>query len=218
MNKRVSQVLLMFLLSLITSHLISQNIYDAAAKKTEPKDNKEQLYQEYAIATSNAFAYKHKDYNPEPFDKLVYIVNSKDKKILKHIEKIFAKKNIIAVNIENINCNNCENGEQLKEYLSKNDYRCLLKITFTDRMQKRGGFMSSVYSSYGNGRMFTHASAKQDVWAVFEWYNSEYEEIPFLQTQSLKSSVKSSYYSLVEGLINLSILRPIKKGLIIEPN
>jgi hypothetical protein len=181
------------------------------------EDTLKKFYNEYEIATSNAFAYLHKNYNPKPFNKLIYNVNSIDKKILSHIEKTFSKINMVAVNILDIDCKNCEDGEQLKEYMNKNNYSCLLKITFTDRMQRRGGFKNAVYSTFGFGTNFSYASVMQDVWAVFEWYNSDFYDIPFLQTQALKSSIKSDYYSLAEGLINLSIYRPIKKGLLIKP-
>ena len=194
----------------------AQSIYEKAAKKYNSIESE---YTKHKLATSAAHAYVHNEYVPETIKKIVYSINSDDRKTKKIIEKLFAERRIQAVNLMDITCNSCTDEAQLKQYLNNNEFTCLVQITLTSKFQTGTSIVTNFYQTNGDMTSVSDfdGSRGRKVTAIFEWYDSKFENLPFLKSEVTKITRTPKYYSLVTGDFAISINVPIKRGLLKIP-
>ncbi len=214
MNNKIIIFSLIIFLNHLGINLTAQSIYDKAATQA---NSERALYNKYNLATSNAYGYLHKDYTPKAYKKIVFFVNTEDHKTIKFIQQTFHNSSIQAFNFYDLDCTQCNDAEQVKKFLKEKDIECVLQITLTSEIERGMSMTTSYFSQYGVAVSLGTMSGWSDVWAVFEWYDSDFEEIPFLRSQAKKSSSRPRYYPLMNGVIELSIKRPMKEGLILKP-
>ena len=215
---KLQHLLTLFLLFLLSNQLVAQNIYEKAAQRNNKRQSE---YTKYSIASSNAYAYKHNDYTPKLIKKLVYFINTEDEKIKSIIEKEFAEVGIEAIDFFDLNCENCKSGEEVKKFLQDKGYKTILQITLSGERKAGSTLISNYYKTAIGYVGFSNFTKWTNVFTVFEWYNEQFTEEPFLKSEVLKMSsqqfgAKRVFYKLVKGNIILLIRRPIKYDLLIE--
>ena len=191
----------------------AQSIYDKAAKKYNSVESE---YTMHKLATSRAYAYVHNAYSPEELTKIVYSINTDDRKTKKIVEKLFAERGVQAVNLMDITCGSCNDEVQLKQYL-KNEFKCIVQITLTSEFKTGTAIITNFYQTYTGIMSVSALQRWKEVTAIFEWYDSKFENLPFLKSEVTKSTSMPKYYSLVTGDFAVSINVPIKHGLIKIP-
>jgi len=214
MKMKITTLLVLFLFLFRFSYC--QTIYEKGA---EHKKGANTAYEKFEIATSNAFAYKHKNYTPASFRKIIYFINTDDEKTIKTIEKEFAEVGILAKNMLDLYCEECEDPEKFKQFVIENKFEAILQISMTSERKAGTTFVTNYYQTVLGATSYSTMKTWKGVFMVFEWYNEQFEVEPFLVTQVYKGSqtgIPGKYYSLVEGDIILSIRRPIKYGLLIK--
>lgn len=209
--------LLTLLLLLNCGNIFSQTIYDQVAATNSAKTP----YIKSEIASSNAFAYTHKNYIPKVYEKILYMIHpiddNFDEKIAILIEDEFKKVGMEAVNMENLSLPSNLNSNQIKDYLVKLGFNCILKISVNSQLDEGDILVTNYYQTHYGIHSFSRYQTWRHINTVFEWYNEEFPEEAFLKTKAVKLSRASSFLSLLNGNITLSIRRPIKYGLLIKP-
>ena len=197
-----------------SSNADAQSIYDKAAKKYNSVESE---YTMHKLATSAAYAYVHKEYIPENIDKIVYFINTDDQKTKRIVEKLFAERGVQAVNVMDIACGSCADEAQLKQYL-RNEFKCVVQITLTSEFKTGSAIVTNFYQTFGGIMAVSDLNRWREVTAIFEWYDSKFENFPFLKSEVTKFTRMPKYYSLVTGDFAVSINVPIKRGLIKIPD
>ncbi|MDK2978307.1 MAG: hypothetical protein PWP52_1021 [Bacteroidales bacterium] len=216
--KNLKNFYFVFLFIQIPFFTLGQNIYEKAAQQN---NNRQTEYTKYSIASSNAYAYKHNDYTPKLIEKLVYFINTEDEKIKSIIEKEFEEVGIEAIDFFDLNCENCDSGEKVKKFLHDKGYKTILQVTLSGERKAGSTLVSNYYKTAIGYVGFSNFTKWTNVFTVFEWYDDQFSEEPFLKSEVLKMSsqqfgAKRVFYKLVKGNIILLIRRPIKYDLLIE--
>lgn len=175
----------------------------------------------HPIASSNAYAFIHNDYKPEYYDKVVYIINTLDKKSNEIVRRGFQKAGIEAINILDIDTRDCDTGEKIQKRIMELGFKCIVQISIATNQRVENTFTTNKHKNLVGNVTASNWETWKDVYLVFEWYNNDFQEIPFLSTNALKYSNKplssyGRYYDLLAGCVNLLIFRPIKYGYLLN--
>lgn len=206
-------------LQIILGTSYAQDIYERAAKQASEGGNR-LFYTEHLLATSEAFAYLHNDYTPKAYNKIVYFVNTEDTRTLNIIQKELTEAGFNVVDFFKMGCTVCNDPASMKAFLKSQGVDCILQITLSSERVKGTSVTTNFYQFFGVMTATSQLETWLDVFTVFEWYNDDFEDIPFLKSEVLKTSgrkygKKGLFYGLLEGNVVILSRRPIKKDLLI---